>query len=211
MLNLPELANPVLSKEESADLLRPLFSDFRRIIDDAWQEWMELVTRHPRVDKRARAATIHCFIVHRALEKFSKTKGTKAVRGGGTLWLYISDQIKARFKKLDGKLLYRNYPTATQLKLELQGNIPGILPGTYLTLGYVLDDLEQSVARHLVTLQVRKRVIYEIDMDAELGATGTPVVPMPAPVLPSAPQERRVRPRRVAKKEAQAKGNAVGK
>jgi hypothetical protein len=210
MLNLPELANPVLSKEEAADLLRPFFSGFRDIIDEAWQEWMELPNRH-KLDNRARANAVHCFIVHRALEKYSKSKSAKAVRGGNTFWLYFGDHIKARFKKLDGKLLYRNYPTGNQLKLELQGNIPGILPGTYLTLGYVLDELEQSVARHLVTLQVRKRVIYEIDMDAELGATGTTVVPMPAPVLPSAPQERRVRPRRVAKKEAQAKGNAVGK
>lgn len=209
MLNLPELANPVLSKEEAANLLRPFFSDFRQIIDDAWQEWMEITNRH-KLDNRARAGAVHCLIAHRALERFSRTKGAKAVRGGGTLWLYIGEHIKTRFKKLDEKLLYRNYPTATQLQLELQGNIPGILPGTYLTLGYVLDDLQQSVARHLVTLQVRKRVVYEIEMDAELGATGTTVVPMPVPVFPPT-QERRVRPRRVAKKEAQAKGNAVGK
>jgi hypothetical protein len=208
MLNLPEFANPVLSKEEAADLLRPFFSDFREIIDEAWQEWMELPKRH-KLDNRARANAVHCFIVHQALEKFSKTKDTKAVRGGNTFWLYFGDHIKARFKKLDGKLLYRNIRTATQLTLELQGNIPGILPGTYLTLGYLLDDLQQSIARHLVTLQHRKRIIYQIDIDAELGATGTPVVPMPAPMLPP-PQERRVRPRRIANKQEKAKGNVAG-
>ena len=130
MLNLPEFANPVLSKEEAADLLRPFFSDFRHIIDEAWQEWMDITSRH-KLDNRARAGAMHCLIVHRALEKFSTTKGMKTVRGGGTFWLYIGEHIKTRFKKLDAKLLYRNYPTETQLKLELQGNIPGILPGTY--------------------------------------------------------------------------------
>jgi hypothetical protein len=209
MLNLPEFANPILSKEEAADFLRPHFSEFRKIEDEAWQEWMDLPNRH-KLDNRARANNVHCFIVHRALERFSKVKGTKPVRGGNSFWLYIGDQIKTRFKKLDRKKLYRNYPTATQLKLALQGNLPGILPGTYLTLGYLLDALEQKIERHLVTLQLGKRIIYEIDIDAELGATGTPVVPMPAPMLPP-PQERRVRPRRIANKQEKVKGNAAGR
>jgi hypothetical protein len=134
MLNLPEFANPILSKEEAAGLLRPYFSEFRKIEDEAWQEWMDLPNRH-KLDNRARANAVHCFIVHRALERFAKIKGTKPVRGGNTFWLYIGEHIKTRFKKLDRDKLYRNYPTAIQLKLALQGNIPGILPGTYLTLG----------------------------------------------------------------------------
>jgi hypothetical protein len=210
MLNQPELANPILSKEEAANLLRPHFADFRSIEDGAWQKWMSLTERH-KLDNRARANIVHCFIVDMALEKFSKVKGTKAVRGGNTFWLYIGDHIKTRFKKLDRKKLYRNYPTLTQLKLALQGNIPGILPGTYLTLGYLLDDLEQNIEQHLVTLQIGKRVIYEIDIDAELGQTSVPVVRMPTPA-PQPAAERRVRPRRsVAAKEAKARGNAAGR
>lgn len=213
MLNIPEFANPILSKEEATDFLRPHFPDFVKIEDGAWQEWMDLPNRH-KLDNRARANNVHCFIVHRALDEFSKTAGTKAIRGGNTFWLHIGDHIKTRFKKLDRKKLYRNYPTATQLKLAFQGNIPGILPGTYLTLGYLLDDLEQKIERHLVTLQIGKRIVYEIDIDAELGAKATPVVAMPVvPVQPTAPV-RRVRPRRGVKpataKEQKAKGNAAG-
>jgi hypothetical protein len=209
MLNQPELASPILSKEEAVELLRPHFADFRNIEDGAWQKWMSLPERH-KLDSRARANIVHCLIVNMALERFSKVKGTKPVRGGNTFWLYIGDHIKTRFKKLDRKKLYRNYPTRTQLKLALQGNIPGILPGTYLTLGYLLDDLEQTIEQHLVTLQVGKRVIYEIDIDAELGQAVTPVVPMPTPIAP-ATTERRVRPRRIAAtREAKARGNAAG-
>ena len=209
MLNQPEFANPILSKEEATETLRPYFSDFRKIEDDAWGEWLAYHKRH-KLDNRARAAFIHCFLVELALEKFSKRKGTKAVRGGNTFWLYIGDHIKTRFKKLDRKKLYRNYPTRTQLKLALQGNIPGILPGTYLTLGYLLDELEQAIERHLVTLQMGKKVIYEIDIDAELAQTTAPVVPMPTPAAPPT-TERRVRPRRIAvAKEAKARGNVAG-
>lgn len=212
MLNLPEFANEILSKEEASELLRPHFADIRQSMDEAWQEWLATPNRH-KLDNRARAANMHCFIVHNALEKFLKKHGAKPVRTGNSFWLYIDEHIKARFKKLDDNKRYRNYPTATQLQLAFQGNIPGILPGTYLTLGYQLDKLEQSIAHHLVTLQIGKKVIYEIDIDAELGAAGTSVVPMPAPIQP-APPARRVRPRRGVKEaaamEQKAKGNAVG-
>jgi hypothetical protein len=215
MLNLSEFANPILSKQEATELLHPHFAEIRQCMDEAWQEWLATPSRH-KLDNRARAANVHCFIVHGALEKFLKKHGTKPVRTGNSFWLYIDDHIRARFKKLDHKRRYRNYPTAAQLQLAFQGNIPGILPGTYLTLGYQLDTLQQAIAAHVVTLQMGKKIIYEIDIDAELGATATPVVPMPTPkpVQPAA-TERRVRPRRGVKeataKEQKAKGNAVGR
>ncbi|MDT8068442.1 MAG: hypothetical protein ROO76_09790 [Terriglobia bacterium] len=215
MINHPHLANSILTEAEAKALLKPYFPTIKKCIDDAWDEWLALDKRH-RFDKRARAAFLHSMITHNALAAFAKHEDAKTVPGNGTFWLYIGDHIKSRFKKLDRNRRYRNYPTNTQLKLEIQGNIPGVLPGTYLTLGYLLDPLEQKVAHHLVTLQIRKKILYAIDIDAELASATVPVVQIPAPVktvTEAQTEKRRVRPRgerRETEVKAKSKGTFAG-
>lgn len=211
MLNLPELANPVASPDEAKSCLKPYYRTFKKCIDDGWQQLVEYPKRHT-LDPRAQACFVNSAIVHNALAAFSGLEGVKPVKGGNTFFLYIGAEIKTRFKKLDRRGTYRNFPTDRQMMLlTQQRNIPGILPGTYLTLGWILDRLQQQIVRHLITLQVGKKVFYEIDIDEELAGMTPQVTPMrPAPAQDTTAKKRRVRPRQHPIEKPKSKGTSAG-
>ncbi len=82
--------------------------------------------------------------------------------------------------------------TGRQLRLMKQMNIPGFLPGTYLTIGYQLDDLQQKIQHRRITLQSHRAVIYAIDLDeAASAAPPSTVSVMPqTPPIPNGPRAR---------------------
>jgi hypothetical protein len=202
MLNLPELANPVLSCEESKQQLNPYFLKFIECINGAWKQWSDYSLRHT-MDNRARASMVNAAIVYRAKAAFAGlAPEVKFTATGNSFFLYIGDHIKIRFKKFTADGRYSNLMTGRQIALlQQQSNIPGVLPGTYLTVGYQLDKLEQNIQSRMVTLQVKKTIKYFIDLDEEVASISkvTAMPPMPIP----APAKRRVKPRK-------AKGHAAG-
>ncbi|MGB9119396.1 MAG: hypothetical protein WCE73_02145 [Candidatus Angelobacter sp.] len=204
------MANPVVSLEEAKASLRPHYRTLKNCIDDGYQQLVEYPKRHT-LDARAQACFANSAIVHNALAAFSSVDGVKPIKGGNTFFIVIGAEINARFKKLDGRKRYRNLMTTRQLQLQQQCHIPGILPGTYLTLGYVSDPLQQRIARHLVTLQVGKKVHYEIDIDEELAGTVPLVMTMPVtPAQDTSTKRRRVQPRQQPITKPKFKGTSAG-
>lgn len=211
MLNVPGLANPVLSSDEAKRQLQPYFEKFIECINGAWKQWIEYPLRHT-LDNRARASFIYAATVYRAKATFSGLEPfLKFTSTGNSFFLYVGDHVKLRFKKLCADGTYSNLMTRRQIALQLQQNIPGMLPGTYLTVGYKLDKLQQNIQERMVTLQVNNTIKYFIDLDEEVasGDSGkiTPMSPAPSP----SPARRRVKPRDNAKKNTgKAKGHAAG-
>lgn len=188
MIKHAEFANPVLSEAEARSLLSPHFGPLVKCVRDAWAQWESYPHRHA-LDARARAAFMSAFFSHRARAVFPDFSDS-----GNTFFLYFGNEAKLRLKKLKSNGTYSNIMTGRQLRLLRQMNIPGILPGTYLTLGYQLDFSEQSIAHIGVTLQSGKQVVYRIDLDeASSASSATPVFPQ-TPVAPSA--SPRVKPRK---------------
>jgi len=164
-------------------------------MNGAWEEWEKLSSRH-MLDARARAAFLNSVIIHRAKTAFTDDPYVTFTQAQGSFFLHFGTEIKVRFKKLKPNGTYSNIMTRQQLRLMYQKNIPGILPGTYLTVGYILDKLQQEIQQHKITLQNRKTVIYAIDLD-EAASSATPrtrVAPMP--LTPAVPVHRRAKARK---------------
>ena len=210
MFKHPELANPVVTLEEAKSALTPYYEIAVRCIDDGYQQLVDDPKRHT-LDARAQACVANSAIVHRAATAFSGLANVKPHKGGNTFFIFFGAEIKARFKKLDAKKRYKNLMTKRQMQLQTQCHIPGILPGTYLTLGYAPDKLQQKIERHLITLQIGKNVYYEIDIDEELAGTVPQVTTMPiTPTQGTSAKPRRVRPRQQPMEKPKAKGTSAG-
>lgn len=209
MLNLPGLANPVLSYDESKQQLSPYFEKFIECINGAWKQWMEYPLRHT-LDNRARASFVNAAIVYRAKAEFSGLEPfAKFTVTGNSFFLYVGDHVKLRFKKFSPDGTYSNLMTGRQIALQLQKNIPGMLPGTYLTVGYQLDKLQQNIKARMVTLQVKNKIEYFIDLDEEVASGSNKIAAMPPMPSPS-PARRRVKLRENFKKNTgKAKGHAA--
>jgi hypothetical protein len=214
MINVPHFANPVMSLVEAKAVLKPYYATVRQCIDDGWRQWMEYPLQHT-MDSRARACFVNSAIVYNAKKALHAEDDVKIETGGNTTFFVIGAELKTRFKMLHGKkLTYSNYPTMRQmLLLTQQYNIPGILPGTYLTIGWTLDSLKQNITRHLITLQAGDSPYYTIDLDKELVSALPAIAAMPA-IQPSTEtaKPRRVRPRQqpTGKEKPQTKAKSAG-
>jgi hypothetical protein len=185
--------------------------DFNRF----WPRRLQAPGRSCRAGNRARASFVNAAIVYRAKAAFAGLEpDVKFTATGNSFFLYIGDHIKIRFKKFTDDGRYSNLMTGRQIALlEQQNNIPGIVPGTYLTVGYQLDKLQQSIQCRMVTLQLKKGIEYFIDLDEEVASMNkvTAMPSVPPPMAP--PAKRRVKPRTNVNKitkNNKAKGHAAG-
>jgi len=197
MLKHPEFANPVLSEKEARDLFAPYASKIVALMNSAWRQW-ENCPQRIMLDARARASFLSSVFRHEAKVAFVGDSNISFTEKGNSFFLYLGSEAKARFKKLKPNGEYSNIMTGLQLKLMKQMNIPNILPGTYLTIGYQLDPLQQKIQSRKITLQSSKGVIYMIDLDQAASASAPSVT-----VMPQAPPQSNV-PRARARKEAAA-------
>lgn len=191
MLKHPDFANPVLSEKEARELFAPYASKIVALMNSAWRQW-ESCPQRTMLDARTRASFLSSVFRHEAKAAFSTDPNVSFTEKRNSFFLYLGTEAKARFKKLKPNGKYSNVMTGLQLKLMKQMNIPNILPGTYLTIGYHLDPLQQTMQSRKITLQSTKSVIYSIDLDQAASATAPPSVTiMPqAPPQPNAPRAR---------------------
>jgi hypothetical protein len=185
MINLPEFANPVLSEKEARRIFAPYYEKLIGCINGAWEQWEVCPQRHA-LDARTRASFISSLFRHLAKAAFNNDLDSNVSHSdsGNSFFLYIGIDAKARLKKLKPNGRYSNIMTGRQLMLMKQMNIPGILPGTYFTIGYQLDDLQQRIQRRKITLQSSKGIIYSIDLDDAVSAApaaGVSVMPQTPP------------------------------
>jgi hypothetical protein len=196
MIKHPDFANPVLSKEEAREVFSPYVEKFRKVISDTWHQWETCPQRHA-LDARARASFISSFFRHFAKSAFAGDTRVTYTENGNSFFLYVGKDAKVRLKKLRANGTYSNIMTGRQLRLIKQMDIPGMLPGTYLTIGYQLDDSQQKIRHKKITLQSYRGIIYSIDLDdASTASSAAPIA-----VMPQIPPQSNS-PRARARKEA---------
>jgi hypothetical protein len=194
----------MLTKPQAENVLRPHCTVLKRVLDGGFKAWHEHYKhRHPILDSRARAAIVYCEIVDLAKALFADCSDVKIVRKGAMYLFYIADDIVLRFKKLrNGKP--SNIRTKQQRIFQRQSSIPGFLPGTIVSAGYELDQLEQTIEKTLVVAQLNGKSVWSLDLNVgedEGKITVMPTVPK-EPLQSSRVAARNVKRRKESEKES---------
>jgi hypothetical protein len=185
----------MLSKDDAERCLGPYLPTIKTCIDGGWAAWKQhYAAREHVLDARARASIVYCETLALAKAAFDGAEGVRFVKKRGLSLSYIGE-VALRFKKLKRNGTCSNVPTQQQRCLQMQIEIPGFLPSTYVNAGYVLDPLQQEIERVLVSCQLADKVIWSIRPGQDgRGTSGGLVTRLP--VAPALRPARRVRPRK---------------
>lgn len=122
----------------------PELSEFRPIILEAWQRWMDEISPGTRKDlgESTRAFMVHDFMIAATAKRLD---GIATLHDKTKLKLFVIGDYAIRFKKHDSLLMSRNQETK-QVK-NFMGQIPlsGIPAVHNLEVGYVLDKLGTAI------------------------------------------------------------------
>jgi hypothetical protein len=201
----------LLGLKQAEDRLNPnIKAKIDEVIQYGWDVWCrDYKPKHPILSARTRAGVIFDEIVHKVAEVFAGVPDVVFKRCKGNWLLYIGTDIVFRFKKLRPDRRYTNVKTHQQTLFQLQIELPGMEKGTLLQAGYVLDDLQTSLVRKVITCQFGKNVLWSIDLDERANA---PIVQMPLDPTPEPRRGERFEPKPevAAKQEKQKKKKKEG-
>jgi hypothetical protein len=133
----------LIEREAAIDAL-PQLSEFRPILLEAWEEWLEQPPRfRSKMTGSARATIVHDLIVDRASRRLGQLA---RLFDKAALKLFVfEERICVRFKKHDQDLSSRNQPTQQVKDFLGQRPLEGIPAVHHLEVGYVLDASETQV------------------------------------------------------------------
>ncbi|MGC2637368.1 MAG: hypothetical protein WA294_09335 [Acidobacteriaceae bacterium] len=172
----------VLSLQEAEDRIHPYKELLNQCIRYGWTAYMtDYASKHHLLSARARAAIVFDEIRHRAEVVFGAMSDVRFVPHPNSFMLYIGDDIALRFKKLKNNNLCSNINTRQQLLFQAQMRLPGILAGTLVHAGYLLDELQQEIIRTMVVCQFENRVLWTIRLTDEAGEAI--IITPPAPTV----------------------------
>jgi len=176
----------LLSLEEAEERLEPYKPLLDECIQHGWDAWNRDYThKHHLLRPRARAAIVFDEIVFKAQEIFPVIPGVKFEPHNSSFLLYIGDDIIIRFKKIKKNGRCSNINTRQQALFKLQQVfLPGMEPGTALTAGYALDELQRSIVRKLVVCQFDNRVLWTLELLKRPNAQVVEMSPTPPPTTP---------------------------
>jgi hypothetical protein len=171
-----------ITQEEAQSILAPHHDQLRACVSGGWAKWIrEIKPRFPTPTRRLRANAIWDGMVDEARVRFNDIPGVVMLDRGDRFFLAFDGRILARFKKLDGRLRTRNYPTQGSLQFDAQMNLPAVPDGSMLTIGYRVDEETMSLKDILVVMSRSKRVIWSYDIDEPHSNLATPLFPQPGP------------------------------
>lgn len=133
----------LIEREAAIDALACM-AEFRPILLEAWEEWLEQPAKfRVKMTGGARATIVHDLIVGIASHRLS---GVARVFDKAALKLFVfGEQICIRFKKHDQELAPRNQPTKQVMDFLGQRPLDGVPAVHHLEVGYVLDPSETQV------------------------------------------------------------------
>ena len=185
----------LISLEEAEVVLGPYRERLERCIQQGWEAWKtDYAQKHHILHARARAAIVFDEIVAQALAEFPNGEGLVARRTSNTFMLYIGDSIILRFKKIRKNGRCSNILTHQQVmfRAQVQMRLPTMQKGTLVHAGYMLDDIQQEVAKKSVVCQLNNRVIWQMELASEGSAE---VEFMPLPETPTSKPAPRYEPK----------------
>jgi hypothetical protein len=203
----------LLTVEEAEELLKPYVELLNRCIQHGWDAYQnDYATKHHLLSARSRATIVFDEIIARAEQEFNGIDGVKFVRKSNSFMLYIGDKATVRFKKIRKSGRCSNIDTRQQVlfKAQAQFRLPGMLEGTLLHAGYLLNDIERDIRRKMVVCQLNNRVLWQFELRSE--AAAQPVITMQPKPQPPQPQKPRfvVKPSAEEVKKPKAKDAKAG-
>jgi hypothetical protein len=181
----------LLTLKEGEEKLQPYKNLLEECIQHGWDSWeQDYKHKHHLLSTRARAAIVFDEIIFHAESRFSGLPGVTFQRRHNTFLLHIGDDVVVRFKKIGRNGKCSSIDTRQQVLFSLQMQLPGMEKGTMLHAGYTLDDLQQQVVRKLIVCQFSNRVLWTINLAAEMGSVveNMPIASPPAPQQPKQPR-----------------------
>jgi len=179
----------LLTSQEGEELLKPYVDALNRCIQHGWDSYQnDYTSKHHILSARTRATIVFDEIIACAEQEFYGKDGVRFVRKSNSFMLYIGEKATIRFKKIKRNGRCSNIDTRQQVlfKAQAQLRLPGMLEGTLLHVGYLLNDIEKDINRKMVVCQLNNRVLWQFELKSEAVAT---VVPMePTPPQPQTPR-----------------------
>lgn len=183
------------------DDVRGVLTDFedriRRVIERAWQEWLDLPNRARFVFmRRMRAVFVFDCIARHAIEEFGSDKNIRVLIRKQTVQFLFKDQVIVRFKMSSAKGIGSNIITQSVLDfVDPQGVIPGLVPEIMkVEICYRPDDLGVSLNEVAVVARDQYKRIWAYPIAR--AKPSARIVPMPARAPDQTPPT--VAPRRPA-------------
>ena len=194
--------NGVSSKAAALRVLRP----HRALLPWCVRKGMARYTRfaaraagvalHPRT----RAMLLNDHVVHFARQRFLGRQGVVVSTANSLFTLIFGSEIIMRFKLMSADLTTSNIPTRQQEQIAEQMVLDNMPPAaTYVTLGYVLDEIGMSAARIVLTCRMGSQLIWSHDLPIA-SAPGLSV-PLRLPIAAPPPAQIRAKRQRPQAKE----------
>jgi hypothetical protein len=183
---------PVPLIENVRAILEDFEIRFRLILENAWEEWLEMPKRG-LLSARSRASVVFDLIKAGALAEFDGDLNIRAIPKGQTIHFLFRERVLVRFKKANSMGVGSNIETQAVIEfVDPQMNIPGLLPEVYrVEVCYHLDKLQTRINSLAVTARNRHRKIWSYELARPASAA---VVPLPGPEnMGPPPAEVRVR------------------
>lgn len=164
-----------LTPSEVEVIVKPYYPKFIECIEGAWGEYYEAVSSaiRAKMEKRARAAIIHCLMVHHAFRVFQGVTGINFVTARGYVHMNIQGRLLIRLKKLDDKGRPTNYQTRQVKELNSGGMLADIPEAIRLVAGYQLDGLQSALASLLIVAPRGRSLAFKLTIKDYGEGTGS--------------------------------------
>ena len=175
---------PLLSADEAQAILDPHIDDLRGCLSAGWRACQEFCEAIPvarvRTSNRTRAGIVYDVAVAEARMRFLNKLGVHLMSRLGFLVVVFDGRLVLRFKKYRHGLRTGGIPTHQQLSFAWQDEMVGMPPAaTKVVAGYLLNRLEDGIARMAITCSVGPNLRWCFDI-ADAAAAASPT-PMPEP------------------------------
>jgi hypothetical protein len=141
-----------ISSEDAKAILAPHISSLQSCVVSGLDEYNRHYgpIRHVH-SPHARAMIIRDHIIFSVKKEFDEVSGVRILNKRGLFLLLINEKLLLRFKKLNNRMLARNYPTKQARKFSEQLSFDGFfVPVTNINVGYIANDLFTSPEKVVV-------------------------------------------------------------
>lgn len=180
----------VISEDEAKAILDRYTEPLAEVVAAGLPDWKDLPPdKTARQGRRTRASWISDVIADKAHEKFDNEPDVDVTSKRGFVTLTFAGKLVLRFKKFNGRRLRTSgIMTHQRIAFESQQLSFDGMTVTGIVAGYLLDKLEQELARLAIVCPLNGHNLWVIDLaiPGQGGGTVVPIGPRtPTPTSPS--------------------------
>lgn len=187
---------PTPTPEDVQAVLSDFHVRLRRVVDEAWREWLAVSFRGRLLfEARARAVLVFDFIAQQASAEFVGDPNIRMIIRRQTIQFLFRDVVLLRFKKGNKRGIGSNIRTQAVLDfIDPQRAIPGLIPEIMkVEVCYIVDDLGVGLDEVAVVARDERSRLWAYQLERPAPAEVVPLPPRapdesPAVVVPRQPR-----------------------